>query len=275
MKKYFASFFMIALLGCNDPVETKKEVQEIVPETIQPLKIINYTLVESLPHDTTSFTEGLLVNDGKLYESTGAPENLPQTRSLFGIVNPGNGRIDVKGELDRKKYFGEGITILNNKLYQLTYQNKVGFIYDIKTFQNIGQFSFKNNEGWGLTTDGTYLIMSDGTSDITYLDANTQSFVKSINVNTINYDMPDQLNELEFINGYIYANVWRTNTIIKIDPASGNIVSSLDLTALAAKAKGKYINSLEMNGIAFDSATKKIYITGKMWPEIYRIEFPI
>jgi glutamine cyclotransferase len=275
MKKIISLLISVLLFSCNETVEPKKEaVTEQTPVT-EPLKSINYTLVETLPHDTISFTEGLLIHDGKLYESSGAPDNLPQTRSFFGIVNPKTGKVEVKGELDRKQYFGEGIAILNNKLYQLTYQNKVGFIYDAKTFRNIGQFTFKNNEGWGLTTDGTYLIMSDGTSDITYLDANTQSFVKNINVNTINYDMPDQLNELEYINGFIYANVWRTNTIIKIDPATGKIVGVLDLSSLAAKAKSKYANSLEMNGIAFDSITKSIYITGKMWPEIYKIQFPI
>lgn len=272
MKKYFPCFFLIALFACNDPVETKKEEQEIIPETIQPLKTITYTLVEAYPHDTTSFTEGLLVHDGKLFESTGATDNLPQTRSLFGIVNLKTGKIDVKAELDRKKYFGEGIAVLNDKIYQLTYQSQVGFIYDVKTFKNMGQFSYKNKEGWGLTSDGTNLIMSDGTSDLTFLEPKNLNFLKSINVNTINYDMADQLNELEHINGFIYANIWRTNIIIKIDPATGKIVGSLDLSALAAKAKSKYKNSLEMNGIAFDPVTKNIYITGKMWPEIYRIE---
>lgn len=272
MKKYFSCFFLIALFACNDPVETKKEEQEIIPETIQPLKTITYTLVEAYPHDTTSFTEGLLVHEGNLFESTGATDNLPQTRSLFGIVNLKTGKIDVKAELDRKKYFGEGIAVLYDKIYQLTYQSQVGFIYDAKTFKNLGQFSYKNKEGWGLTSDGTNLIMSDGTSDLTFLEPKNLNFLKSINVNTINYDMADQLNELEYINGFIYANIWRTNTIIKIDPATGKIVGSLDLSALAAKAKSKYKNSLEMNGIAFDPVTKNIYITGKMWPEIYRIE---
>lgn len=272
MKKYFACFFLIALFSCNDPAETKKEEQETMPEIVQPLKTITYTLVEAYPHDTTSFTEGLLVHDGKLFESTGATENLPQTRSLFGIVNLKTGKIDVKAELDRKKYFGEGIAVLNDKIYQLTYQNQVGFIYAAKTFKKLGQFSYKNKEGWGLTSDGIDLIMSDGTSDLTFLEPKNLNFSKSINVNTINYDMPDQLNELEYINGFIYANIWRTNTIIKIDPATGKIAGSLDLSALTAKAKSKYKNSLEMNGIAFDPVTKNIYITGKMWPEIYRIE---
>ncbi|MGZ4044080.1 MAG: glutaminyl-peptide cyclotransferase, partial [Bacteroidia bacterium] len=211
----------------------------------------------------------------KLFESSGAPEYLKQTRSMFGIVNLKNGKIDVKGEIDRSRYFGEGIAILNGKLYQLTYENKIGFIYDITTFKTVGQFSFKNKEGWGLTTDGTNLIMSDGTSDLTYLDPNNQNVVKTLNVNTINYDLPDQLNELEYINGFIYANVWRTATIVKIDPTTGNIVGILDLSALEAKAKAKYNGCYEMNGIAYDPSEKKVLITGKMWPEIYKIEIPL
>lgn len=262
---------MVLLCACKEPEE--KQITEVKAVSEQPLAVISYSLLQAFPHDTTCFTEGLVVHDGKLFESSGAPDNLPQTRSYFGIVNLKTGKIDIKGELDRKTYFGEGITVLNNKLFQLTYQNKTGFIYDASTFKNLGQFTYKNKEGWGLTSDGTYLIMSDGTSDLTYLDANTQSFVKTVSVNTDKYDMPDQLNELEYINGFIYANVWRTNTIIKINPADGKIAGLLELDALMAKAKNKHANSLEMNGIAYDSNAGKIYISGKMWPEIYQIQF--
>lgn len=270
MKNYIY-IFLVLLCACKEPEE--KQITEVKAVSEQPLAVISYSLLQAFPHDTTCFTEGLVVHDGKLFESSGAPDNLPQTRSYFGIVNLKTGKIDIKGELDRKTYFGEGITVLNNKLFQLTYQNKTGFIYDASTFKNLGQFTYKNKEGWGLTSDGTYLIMSDGTSDLTYLDANTQSFVKTVSVNTDKYDMPDQLNELEYINGFIYANVWRTNTIIKINPADGKIAGLLELDALMAKAKNKHANSLEMNGIAYDSNAGKIYISGKMWPEIYQIQF--
>lgn len=263
----------IFLVGCNTP-DVKKGT-DVIAATEPPLAVINYTLSETFPHDTTCFTEGLLVHEGKLFESSGAPDNLPKTRSYVGIVNLKTGKIDIKAELDRKTYFGEGIAILNNKLFQLTYQNQTGFIYDASTFKNLGQFTYKNKEGWGLTTDGKFLIMSDGTGELTYLEATTQSFVKTLSVNTDMYDMPDQLNELEYINGFIYANVWRTNNIIKINPANGKIAGILDLSALMAKAKSKHANSLEMNGIAYDSFAKKIYISGKMWPETYQIQFEI
>ncbi|MCW3077638.1 MAG: hypothetical protein JWO32_2247 [Bacteroidetes bacterium] len=272
MKKTLSGFVVLFfLVACNNHNVLPDKPAELIAVKKKPAAVINYSLVEQFPHDTTSFTEGLLIYKGQLFESSGAPEYLKQTRSIFGTVNLTTGKINVKGELDRNKYFGEGIAILNNNLYQLTYQNQLGFIYDVNTFNSKGQFSFKNKEGWGLTTDGTNLIMSDGSSELTYLDAVNQNFIKSLTVNTIDYDLADQLNELEYINGFIYANVWRSNTIIKIDPANGNITGILDLTALAAKAKSKYKNALEMNGIAFDPATKLIYITGKMWPETFKI----
>lgn len=273
IRNYLLIFVVLILFSCE---ETKTPANTVQPETAIPKKPsaanLTYTLVNTFPHDTTSFTEGLLVYNDQLFESSGAPEYLKQTRSMFGTVDLKTGKISVKGEIDRNKYFGEGIAILNNKLYQLTYENQTGFIYDATTFKGMGQFTYRNKEGWGLTTDGTNLIMSDGTIDLTYLDPNNQNPVKTLNVNTINYDLPDQLNELEYIEGFIYANVWRTNMIVKIDPQTGDIVGLLDLTELASMAHKKYSNSLEMNGIAYDPKTKNIYISGKMWPETYVIQ---
>src|SRR5262249_7292573 len=123
--------------------------------------VINYSVVQTLPHDTSSFTEGLLFHEGQLYESTGTEPNMPDSRkSWFGIVDPKTGKIDKKAELDRNKYFGEGIAFLKDKVYQLTWQTKIGFIYDAKTFKQLGDFAIPVKEGWGMTTDGTNLIMS-------------------------------------------------------------------------------------------------------------------
>lgn len=233
---------------------------------------INFTYTNSYPHDTTSFTEGFLIHNGELYESTGATNDLPQTKSLFGIVDLSTGKIDVKVELDRKKYFGEGISILNGKVYQLTYKTKVGFVYDATTFKKIKDFTFPSNEGWGLTNDGQNLIMSDGTNTITFLDPNTLQVIRTVAVFENGY-AKDYINELEYIKGYIYANIWTTNTIVKIDPASGKVVAKLDLTFLADEAKSINPWSLEMNGIAYDSIGDKVYVTGKLWPKIYEIKF--
>ena len=239
--------------------------------THKPIPNIDFTYIKSYPHDTTSFTEGLLIHDGQLYESSGATSDLTQTKSLFGIVDLTTGKIDIKVEIDRLKYFGEGITILNQKIYQLTYKTKIGFVYDATTFKKIRDFSFSNKEGWGLTTDGTNLIMSDGTYELTYLDPFTLQPIKKITV-TENGSVKENLNELEFIKGYIFANIWPTNTIVKINPEDGKIVGRLDLTPLHDDSKSLYPRSLEMNGIAYDSISNRIFVTGKLWPKIYELE---
>jgi glutamine cyclotransferase len=268
--KIYLVFVLLFIASCTDNTDKPSTEETAPPAATVPL--ISYSIKEYLPHDSNAFTEGLLVKDGVFYESTGSPADMPQTRSLFGIVDPKTGRIDVKGELDRNKYFGEGIVILNDKLYQLTYKNKQGFVYDAKTFKKIKDFSYANEEGWGLTTDNTHLIMSDGTSNLTYLDPENLTVVKTLNVTEDGYQR-NYLNELEYIKGFIYANVWTTNYIVKIDPATGQVVGKLDLNNLAIDARNKYRYASEMNGIAYDAQADKIYVTGKLWPNIYQIEF--
>jgi len=234
---------------------------------------INYSVVRTLPHDTSSFTEGFLFHDGELYESTGTEPSMPESRkSMFGVVDAKTGKINKKAELDRNKYFGEGIAFLKDKVYQLTWQTRVGFIYDAKTFRQLGQFPIPVKEGWGMTTDGTDLIMSDGTSNISYVDPATFRLKKVVGV-TDNNGPVSNINELELINGFIYANQWQTNYILKIDPASGKVVGRLDLDSLFNTERNKYATSDTMNGIAYDSTTGKVYITGKLWPDIYEIKF--
>jgi len=263
----FFSLILI-LFACTGKQEKSKNPAQIQAAT----PTIDYFLVNSFPHDTTAFTEGFLIYNGKLYESTGASRELPQTRSLFGVVDLKTGKIEKKIELDKTMYFGEGIAFLNGKVYQLTYKTKVGFIYDSNSFKNLGEFTFPSDEGWGMTTDDKNLIMSDGTHKLTYLDPNTLQATKTLSVSENGY-VKEKLNELEFINGYIYANIWMTNTIVKINPENGNVVGLLDLTSLADEAKNLYPWSQEMNGIAYDSSTDKIYVTGKLWPKIYEIKF--
>ncbi len=266
-KLIFILLIVVSLCGCNggkDKTNNNTTTTYITPD-------IEYSYIKSYPHDTNSFTEGFLIHEGKLYESTGATQDLPQTRSLFGVVDLATGKIETKVEIDKVKYFGEGITFLNGKVYQLTYQTKIGFIYDATTFKKLGEFTFPSKEGWGLTTDGTNLIMSDGTDVLTYLNPNTLKVVKTISVTENGY-VKYYVNELEFIKGYIYANLFTTNTIVKINPSDGKIVGKIDFTSLANEANTLYPGSLEMNGIAYDSLTDKIYITGKLWPKIYEIK---
>lgn len=272
--KIFSGCCLIIFGACVP--DKPKEVVVPPPVVNEAPKIpeIKFTVENQYPHDINSFTEGFLFHDDKLFESTGATDNLPQTRSLFGIVDLKTGKIDVKAELDRTIYFGEGIVFLNNKVFQLTYKNQVGFIYDGKTYKNIGKFNYTNREGWGLTTDGKSLIMSDGTSYLTYLNPESFAVEKVLDVAENDY-VVENLNELEYIKGFIYANVWTTNTIVKIDPATGDVVGKLDLSSLSSESKMKSPGSLEMNGIAYDPVNDKVLVTGKMWPTIYEIKFPL
>lgn len=256
----------IYLIGCQGNSETTDAVN--LPAS----QLINYSVKKFFPHDTNLYTEGFLVHNGQLFESTGSPDDLPLTKSLFGIVDLQTGKLDVKKEIERKKYFGEGIVILNNKLYQLTYTNQVGFIYDATSFKQLGQFAYANEQGWALTTNGKDIIMSDGTDKLTFLDSGSLKPVKTLAV-TENGIPVEKLNELEYINGFIYANVFLTNFIVKIDPANGKVVGRLDFTSIAFEAKNKKPDADVLNGIAYDAAADKIYITGKLWPNIYQVEF--
>lgn len=267
-KFFFILALSIGITACNNGKKKTTDdfpVEPAIPE-------IEYKQLSSLPHDTNSFTEGFLFHDGQLFESTGATKELSQTQSLFGIVNIKTGKIETKAALDRDKYFGEGIAFLDGKIFQLTYTTKVGFIYDQKSYKKIGEFQIPSKEGWGLTTDSVNLIMSDGTNLLTYLDPKTLQVVKKLNVTQSSY-AKDFLNELEYINGFIYANIWGTNSIVKIDPVDGKIVGTFDLSILANDAKQKFAGALEMNGIAYNKQTDQIFITGKMWPKIYEISF--
>jgi glutaminyl-peptide cyclotransferase len=264
-------FTLLFLAACKNGADT--DGADNPDNTGNTIPLINYAVKKTYPHDTTSFTEGLLVHEGSIYESTGSPDDMPQTRSLIGNIDLATGKINKKVELDREKYFGEGIVFLKEKIYQLTYKNKKGFIYDAKTFKKLGEFEFPSAEGWGMTTDGSYLIMSDGTHTITYLDPADFKTKKTINV-TSNKGAETKINELEFINKFIYANVYETNTIIKIDTATGKVAGRLELGSLAIEAKSRYPGSMEMNGIAYDSVLNKVYVTGKMWPALYEIDFP-
>jgi len=237
------------------------------------ITMIQYTVTGTYPHSTEAFTEGLIYHDDKLFESTGSPDEYPFTRSVIGIDNLITGKMDVKVEIDRKKYFGEGILFLNNKLYQLTYRNQMGFIYNPEDFKQTGTFRYSNKEGWGMTTDGKSIIMSDGTNFITYWDPDSLKVIKKINV-TYNGSPALYVNELEYIDGFIYANIWTTNYIAKINPVNGKIVSLLDLTTLLMKAKQKYRRSEATNGIAYDPVKDRIFVTGKLWPYIFEIKFP-
>ncbi len=224
---------------------------------------ISYSLKATLQHNRKAYTQGLVYWGDKLYESTGA------NQSWIAEVDLQSGTHKKKVVL-KKKYFGEGITVLNNKVYQLTWKHNKGFIYRAGSFEALGTFSY-GFDGWGITTDGQHLIISDGTHRLHYLDTLTFAVVKSLEVEQ-NGAAAKQLNELEYIDGYIYANQWETNYILKIDPANGTVVGKLDLSPIADKIKRDYPKANVLNGIAYNPKTEDILITGKRWPRAYIIK---
>jgi glutaminyl-peptide cyclotransferase len=267
-KSLISAILLLILFGCSNVTHLDNKIDYsnnlLIPS-------IEFTVIETYSHDPASFTEGLVFHDNQLFESTGSPVEFPYTRSVLGPIDLNTGKIIVKVELDKEKYFGEGITFLNNKIYQLTWKNQLGFIYDSKTYKQIGSFKFSNKEGWGLTTDGVNIIISDGTNIITYLDPDSLKMIKTLNV-TFKGSPMWHLNELEYIKGYLYANIYWTSKIVEIDPKTGIITGIIDLNTLFEDARKKFPLSDVTNGIAFDSLTDKIYVTGKFWPIIYQIK---
>ncbi len=236
-----------------------------------PPPVIPFSVVNKLPHDTTYFTEGLEFHKGQLLESSGGNDDGSPYPSEFGVVNRETGKVVTKAKLDKSKHFGEGITVFKDKIYQLTWQSGAGFVYDAQTFKLIKEFKLPTREGWGLTHDSASLIMSDGTSNLYFIDPD--SLRVKFTVNVIHNGSPvGNINELEYVNGVIYANKWGDNSILKIDPASGKVLGQLDLSSLDKEAKAVYPGAAELNGIAYDSTTGKLYVTGKKWPFLYEIK---
>jgi glutamine cyclotransferase len=222
-----------------------------------------YFVVNTFPHDPDAFTQGLVFYDGLLYEGTGL-----RGQSSIRIVELETGEI-TQIHLLPPRYFGEGITIHGNRIIQVTWQSRVGFVYDRSSLEVLDTFGIAT-EGWGLTHDGTSLILSDGTSTLHFL--NPKTFEETRVVEVIYGEEPvDKINELEYIEGYIYANIWQTDMIARIDPLSGSVLGWLDLSGLR-----DYIDedaSVDvLNGIAYDDDTGNLFITGKLWPLLFEIE---
>jgi glutamine cyclotransferase len=225
---------------------------------------ISYSVINTYPHDTSSFTEGLLFYKGELFESTG---NYGKSKLLKVDLSTGKALKSI--DLD-KKYFGEGLVILNDTIYQLTWKEKVVLLYDMN-FKKIGERSFASAEGWGMTTDGKNIIASDGGSNLYYYEPGTFKLTRTQDVTEAG-SFSFNINELEYINGFIYANQWQSPYILKIDPSTGQVAGKIDMTEVASRISSKYPFAEFLNGIAYDSASKKMYVTGKHWPELYEIQ---
>jgi glutamine cyclotransferase len=258
-------------LACNNEDNSKNTIDGTAThsnnsETTTETKFnLSYTLKKVFPHDTSSYTQGLLVHNGELYEGTGLTGH---SKLLKVDINTGKA---IKSHKLASELFGEGIAVLNDTIYQLTWQNQKVLVYTLADFKQIKEFKL-NTEGWGITTDGQNLIVSDGTSNLYYYHPKDFSLIKQVTITEMGGPAP-YLNELEYINGYVYANQYTTPYIFKIDVNSGKVVGKLDVSELWKRVRNIAPNVDVPNGIAYDADQDKVYITGKQWPELYEIEF--
>lgn len=222
-----------------------------------------YGIVNTYPHSTSAFTEGLIFSEGYLYESTGL-----NGQSSLRRVDLTTGDVLKEYNLP-SQYFGEGITIFNNTIIQLTWQSHIGFIYDKNTFALLGNFTYPT-EGWGLTFDGKQLIMSDGTDNLYFLNPTTFQRTGQVQVHD-GKEQITQINELEYINGQVYANIWQTNKIAIINPQTGQVTGWINLTGLPAETAVNSNPNAVLNGIAYDQQNNRLFVTGKDWPSLYQI----
>jgi len=268
MKLFCVCFcVLLATVSCNTNQSSNNAIED---NNNPPPPIIGYSIIKVYPHDTSSYTEGLELKNNSLYESGGnyGSSKLVQ-KSIDGNI--------TKSVALAKQYFGEGITILNNKIYQLTWSEHVVFVYDISTFKKTNELHWPY-EGWGMTNDGKNIIISTGSSILYFVDPDSFKILNQVSV-TDNYGPISKVNELEYVNNFIYANIYETDNIIKIDPQTGIVVGKLDLSGILQKSGisydvQKYSQSSGnvLNGIAYDSSKNSFLVTGKMWPSMFEIK---
>lgn len=266
---------IVLLYACGENSqknENENEVQAGIPEPSS----INFAVLNAFPHDTAAFTQGLEIYQGKFLESTGLPK-----RSTLRLVDIKKGSVTQKIK-NADDVFAEGVTVFNDTIYQLSWQNHVVFMYQAKDFKPIGSLPW-SGEGWGITHNSEHLIISEGSDKLYFVEPGTLKLNKVISV-VDNFGAVNNLNELEMIEGYIYANRWQYDYIVKIDPANGHVVgrmnfqdflkknSKADLSYLSKEGSTATESGAVLNGIAYDSASKKMYVTGKLWPEVFEVE---
>lgn len=228
-----------------------------------PAKSDSYQIVHVFPHDPKAFTQGLIYKDGHLYESTGL-----NGQSSLRMVDLSSGQVLQKHDVPAE-YFGEGLTDWGSTLIQLTWLAHKGFVYDRFSFSLLRTFRYEG-EGWGLTHDSTQLIMSDGSSYLRFLDPNSFREIRRLRVTDDKGHAIDNLNELEFIRGEIYANIWETDKIARISPLTGRVLGWLDLSGIIDKRELQGSGAV-LNGIAYDDAADRLFVTGKLWPKLFEI----
>jgi glutamine cyclotransferase len=249
-----AAFATVMLLAVSPAAQSP------LPNGVEQLRV---QVVKSYPHDRRAFTQGLLLHQGTLYESTGQVGE-----SSLRQVEVETGRVIRKVNVP-PPYFAEGLALVGDRLIQLTWQHGRAFTYDRRTLARQSEFAYQG-EGWGLCYDGTHLVMSDGSANLTYRKPSDFAVAKTVRV-TMDGRPFAQLNELECVDGTVYANVWQTETIVRIDPASGRVTERINAANLLSPIERRGVDVL--NGITFDPADKTFLITGKYWPKLFRVKF--
>jgi glutaminyl-peptide cyclotransferase len=257
-----AAFFLFAISSLPAIAQSSARAPEPRTRKIPGAPLYTFKVIHTFPHDQNAFTQGLVFHDGFLYEGTGL-----NGRSSLRKVRLETGEVLQKSDLPRE-YFGEGIAIVKNEIFQLTWQSKIGFVFDRNDFHFIRQFSYKG-EGWGLAANAGELFMSDGTSEIRVMDPATFTEKRRFTVRDGNKSI-DQLNELEFVEGQLFANIWNSDRIALISPQTGKVLGWIDLAGILSPIYRREAGAV-LNGIAYDSAHKRLFVTGKLWPSIFEI----
>lgn len=261
---------LLAITSCTDEMEQagRAAVENPSsgmnnPSATEATPVYGYRVIRTYPHDPRAFTQGLVYDAGELFEGTGI-----RGQSTLRRVELETGQVRQQHALPAQ-YFGEGIAVFGDEIIQLTWQSHLGFVYDKASFKLRKQFSYPT-EGWGITYDGSRLIMSDGTSNLYFLDPETLAETDRIEVHDEQGPVI-RLNELEYIQGEVFANVWQTNRIARIDPLTGRVRAWIDLTGLLSSADRQQRVDV-LNGIAYDAENDRLFVTGKWWPNVFEIQ---
>jgi glutaminyl-peptide cyclotransferase len=274
MRFYLIFLLAIASFSCGNSANVNAPPKPPT-NTSKPaaVPVYDYQIVNTYPHDPQAFTQGLEFHEGILYESTGGSRESPvQKGNIFSSlrkVDYRTGKVLQKHDVP-SDYFGEGITIFNGKIYQLTWREMTAFVYDLD-LKLLRELRY-SGQGWGLTNNGTHLIMSDGTHVIRFVNPEDFKTVRTIVVNDEQGKPLMELNELELINGEIWANVYQTGWIVRIDPENGKLLGRIDINRLVDAEEDRNVEAKELNGIAYDKTSDRIFITGKLWKSLFEIK---